>query len=320
MPLWRKILRQNFTNVQELASFLDISHLVDELHLEPEFILNLPRRLAAKIEKGSLTDPLFLQFVPLQKETRIHPDFSEDPVADSQFVKVGSLLQKYQARVLLVTTSACAMHCRYCFRKNFGYETKEKNFTQELDLIRNDPSLEEVILSGGDPLSLSDAKLQSLLEEIERIPHIKRIRFHTRFPMGIPERIDTSFLALLENLKKQCLFVIHANHPREFDEDIWLALKKIQRLGIPLLCQTVLLKGINDSVQTQQALFSLLTNHGVLPYYLHQLDQVQGASHFEVSKEEGLQIIQSLQALLPGYAIPKYVKEVPGKEGKLPLT
>ena len=319
-PLWRKVLRQNFTSVQELAAFLEISHLLDKLHLKPEFILNLPRRLATKIEKGTLTDPLFLQFVPLQRETEIHPGFCEDPVHDAQFVKEGSLLQKYRARVLLITTSACAMHCRYCFRKNFEYETKERSFTKELDSIRNDPSIEEVILSGGDPLSLGDKELEKLLKELEKIPHIQRIRFHTRFPMGIPERIDASFLSLLENVHKQCIFVIHANHPREFDADIWHALKKLQRLGIPLLCQTVLLRGVNDQVAVAQELFSLLVNHGVMPYYLHQLDRVQGASHFEVSKEEGLQIINTLQTSLPGYAIPRYVQELPGKEGKISLN
>ncbi|MDB6081660.1 MAG: KamA family radical protein, partial [Chlamydiia bacterium] len=260
--------------------------------------------------------PLFKQFVPLKKEGQNAEGFSIDPVQDISFRKEAKLLHKYEGRALIVTTSACAMHCRYCFRKNFPYETKEPTFEKELAILRADSSIQEVLLSGGDPLSLSDEALTSLLVEIEQIPHVRRIRFHTRFPIGIPERIDASFLQLLQECKKQIWFVIHSNHPQEFDEDIWQALKKIQKLGIPILNQSVLLKGVNDSVETLTALSEALVDHGVTPYYLHQLDRVQGTSHFEVTEEEGLRLMAAIQKQLPGYGVPKYVREIPGKASK----
>lgn len=320
-PYWRTILRQNFRTLTELAAFLELTpEQIAMLDAEAAFQINLPRRLAAKIPKKTTDDPLFLQFVPLKLEQEIHPDYVQDPVSDANFQLEDKLLQKYDKRALIISTSACAMHCRFCFRKNFDYQTQDKSFAKELECIRNNPTLDEIILSGGDPLSLSDEVLGELLTNLSNIPHIKRIRFHTRFIMGIPERVDNSFLQALKACKKQLWFIIHANHIREFDDDIWHALRKIQLLGIPVLNQSVLLKGVNDDHDSLHKLFSGLIDHGITPYYLHGFDRVQGSSHFEVETKHGLELISRLMTSLPGYAIPKYVQEIPGKKSKTTIT
>lgn len=315
---WRRVQLQSFTSWDKLSNYLHLPEEARERILKKStFPLNLPLRLAEKAKKNDLNDPIVKQFLPSLEELVSHPNFVLDPVQDASFRKKSTrLLQKYQGRALLVTTSACAMHCRYCFRKNFDYEVPNKDFEQEIEIIRQDPSLKEIILSGGDPLSLSDEALQKLLQEIDSIPHIKRIRFHTRFPIGIPERIDDSFLNLLASIQKQIVFVIHVNHPRELDADIYAAMKKIQRLGIPVLSQSVLLQGINDSVPTLKELFEDLSDHGILPYYLHKLDPVQGSAHFEVPEEEGKRLMKELSTCISGYALPKYAKEEPKKPSK----
>jgi EF-P beta-lysylation protein EpmB len=320
IPSWRQIQRDNFTDWKKLLSFLEFD--LSKAHLvlpQSKFPLNLPLRLAEKIEKGNWNDPILRQFIPTTEELKPSPLFVLDPVADSAFRSKPKLLHKYHGRALLLCSSACAMHCRFCFRHHFDYETKDKLFIEELSAIAQEPSITEIILSGGDPLSLSNAQLQYLLEELEKIPHLKRIRFHTRFPMGIPERIDSAFLHILSSCKKQIVFIIHCNHAQEFDEDIFHYLKKVQQLGIPILTQSVLLRGINDDVQTLKNLFELLVNHGIMPYYLHQLDRVQGAAHFEVTEEKGKFLIHQLNALLPGYAIPKYVREIANQPSKTPI-
>lgn len=314
--LWRQIQKTNYTNLDSLLRDLMIE---DEKKLffsqNNNFVLNLPRRLAQKIEKGNIQDPLLLQFLPTNEEG-ISSGLI-DPVQDTDFKKTDCLLHKYQSRALIVTTSACAMHCRYCFRKNFEY--KSSDYENEILHIQQDTSLEEILLSGGDPLSLSDEKLFDLLEQLEKIPHVKRIRFHTRFIIGIPERIHEGFLKKLAKIQKQIIFVIHTNHKNELDEEIMLACRELMKLGIPVLSQTVLLKKVNDSLDTLIDLFKHLINHGVIPYYLHQFDPVQGAMHFEVNLEDGLRLHNQLKDFLPGYAVPQYVQEIPGKKSKLPV-
>jgi EF-P beta-lysylation protein EpmB len=316
-PLWRQIQRNNFTDWKKLLSFLDFDSRAESNVLpHSKFPLNLPQRLAEKIEKGNWNDPILRQFIPTIQESQPTPLFVLDPVADGSFRPKPKLLHKYHGRALLLCTSACAMHCRYCFRQHFDYETRDKFFIEELAAIASDSSISEILLSGGDPLSLSDAQLQYLLDELEKIPHLKRIRFHTRFPIGIPERIDPHFIRLLASCKKQMIFVIHCNHPLEFDEEIFNHLKKIQQLGIPVLSQSVLLHKINDDVETLKTLFELLIDNGIIPYYLHQLDRVQGAAHFEVPEEKGKLLMHRLGMLLPGYALPKYVREIANQPKK----
>lgn len=315
---WQQILRTNFTQWEPLADFLELTpQQRQEVLPRPTFVLNLPKRLAEKIAKKTLNDPILLQFLPTTQELKITPGFIQDPVNDKGCRPSPKLLRKYHGRALLLCTSACAMHCRYCFRQNFDYEIAEKNFTQELELIKQDKTISEIILSGGDPLSLTNQTLQSLFNEIESINHVKRIRFHTRFPIGIPERIDDPFLALLQNSSKQIWFIIHANHSRELDQDVLSKLKLIQKTGATLLNQAVLLQHVNDDLETLRELYLTLVDHGIFPYYLHQLDRVQGAAHFEVPEEKGLQLIKELSKLLPGYAIPQYVREIAGEPNKV---
>lgn len=317
---WRQILRQNFFNWEKLADFLELNeHQRNEILKNPSFRLNLPLRLAKKIKKRTLHDPILKQFLPSIMEMESHQGFSEDPVGDCAVRKTNKLLHKYEGRVLLVCTSACAMHCRYCFRQHFEYDSMNPSFQNEIEMIRQDSSINEVILSGGDPLSLSDRILSNLTQELCSIPHIKRIRFHTRFPIGIPERIDSAFLDLLSKISCQVIFVIHTNHPLELDEEVLSALKAIQKMGILLLNQSVLLKDINDDVSVLEELCQTLVDHGILPYYLHQLDRVSGALHYEVSKEKGLYLIAELSKRLSGYAIPKYVQEIAGEPNKTTL-
>ena len=309
---WRAIQKENFTKWEELASFLELPSC-DPILKKSRFPLNLPRRLAAKIQKGSFSDPILRQFLPTLAE--LAPQGCADPVQDKDFQKTSCLLHKYQGRMLIVTTGACAMNCRFCFRQNYDYEPGE-GFTRELAILAADKTIDEVLLSGGDPLSLSNEKLANLLEKLADISHIKRIRFHTRFPIGIPERIDEGFLALMKACSKQIIFVIHVNCAEEMDDDVVLALKKVAALGVPVLSQSTLLRGVNDSLPALKKLFLALINRGIIPYYLHQLDPVKGALHFEVPLEEGQALMKQLHAELPGYALPRYVREEPHAPGK----
>jgi EF-P beta-lysylation protein EpmB len=320
VPVWRKIQRTNFISIEKLADFLELSQEQRaKLLNNKKFPLNLPLRLAQKISKGTLEDPILKQFVPLEDEALIEEGFVQDPVGDQNCRKQSQLLHKYEGRVLLICTSACAMHCRYCFRQHFDYAAGDKLFEKELAQIAEDTTLTEVILSGGDPLSLSDQALEYLLAQLANIAHIERIRFHTRFPIGIPERITPAFLNLLENHPQQIWFVVHINHFQELDHAVLAALKQVHKTGAVMLNQAVLLKGVNDELDILEMLFQTLVKHGILPYYLHQLDKVQGAAHFEVEVEKGKKIIEKLTHKLSGYAIPKYVAEYPGEKSKTSL-
>jgi EF-P beta-lysylation protein EpmB len=318
--LWRKIQRENFTSIEKLADFLQLDAASRiQLLPHPKFVLNLPKRLAQKIAKNDLQDPIARQFLPLSEELLVFPQFEKDPVKDENFQLTPRLLQKYHGRALLITSGACAMHCRYCFRQNYEYPSSSHGFDQELEILRQTPSIEEIILSGGDPLSLSDETLFNLLDQLSSIDHIKRFRFHTRFPVGIPERLDEAFLSRFANIKRPVWVVLHINHARELDEDIFAALARWQKAGAILLNQAVLLKGVNDNLETLKELCLSLVNHGILPYYLHQLDRVQGAGHFEVDIDKGKALTQLLRAELSGYGVPLYVKEEAYQTSKTPL-
>lgn len=319
--LWRQILRRNFIQWEPLADFLQLtSEQRKQILSRSQFPLNLPLRLAEKIKKGTLDDPILRQFLPTIEETKHSLGFVNDPVGDQCARKSEKLLHKYQGRVLIVCTSACAMHCRYCFRQKFDYPTAKTSFHEELNTISSDSTIQEVLLSGGDPLSLSDQVLHDLLRGIAKIPHIRRIRFHTRFPIGIPERIDESFMKIFHDIPQQIVFVTHANHARELDEDVLNHLKKLRLLGITLLNQAVLLRGVNDHVLTLKELCEKLVDNGIGPYYLHQLDRVQGAAHFEVPERDGITLIKELAKLVPGYALPRYVREIAGEPAKTILA
>ncbi len=311
---WRKIQARNVTDWKELAEFVELD-LQPIIRSPRTFPLNLPRRLAEKIEKGNVEDPILRQFVPLRIEEKRNPLFREDPVGDMSAQKTPKMLHKYFGRALLLATGACAMHCRFCFRQHFAY-ARSSGFEKELMYVRGDPTISELILSGGDPLSLGDDALRELMAQLATIPHLKRLRWHTRFPIGIPERITESFLSLFESTRLQNVFVLHCNHPKELDADIFFALKRILKCGVPVLTSTVLLSGVNDNTSTLHSLFETVVDHGIIPYCLSQLDRVQGGQHFEVAIEKGVQIMEELRKSLPGYAIPKYIQEIAGEKCK----
>jgi len=318
IPLWRQIQRENFTRISPLLDFLELSEDLRKRSIlpSPRFPLNLPRRLAAKIAKNTLDDPILRQFVPLVEETVQAPGFTPEPLQDSSFRKSKKLLKKYNGRALILTTSSCAMNCRFCFRQNFPYETEKVGFEEEIAQLSQDASISEIILSGGDPLSLSNDILSSLFQTLDAIPHLRRIRFHSRFPVGIPERIDDFFLSILAASSKQIVFVIHCNHPREMDPDVIASLKKIAFLGIPILNQSVLLKGVNDDPEVLLTLSEILTNSGIIPYYLHAHDPVEGASHFDLPSSTGPELIRYLKEHTSGYGVPRFVREDPGYPSK----
>jgi EF-P beta-lysylation protein EpmB len=319
-PTWQQLLRQNFVHWEKLADFLELTPAQrQEIDSKPRFSLNMPLRLAEKVAKGTLEDPILRQFLPTKQERIVNSSFVADPIGDCASRMSGKLLHKYKDRVLLLCTSACAMHCRFCFRQNFDYELENKAFDQELQLIAEDASIHEVILSGGDPLSLANHVLKDLLMKICKIPHIRRIRFHSRFPIGIPERIDSDFLEIMGGVTCQTWFIVHCNHARELDAEVLAHLKRLQKTGAVLLCQSVLLRGVNDTVETLKELSEKLVDNGIFPYYLHQLDPVTGSAHFEVEVAAGQALIGELTSLLSGYAVPKYVKEIAGQASKTSL-
>ena len=268
-------------------------------------------------------DPLLRQVLTDPREALTADGFTADPVADEAARSAPGVLQKYHGRALLVTTGTCAVHCRYCFRREYPYQNEPRrleDWQTALKQMEADTSVSEVILSGGDPLVLSDQRLAKLCAMIEAIPHIERIRIHTRLPIVLPSRVTDSLLQLLANLRSQVVMVVHANHGNEIADDCVEALQRLVRSGLPVLNQAVLLRNVNDSVAALELLCRRLINIGVMPYYLHQLDRVHGAAHFEVPEARGCELIKLLAAKLPGYAVPRYVREMPGRTGKTPIS
>lgn len=287
------------------------------------FPLLVPLEYLRRIPVGDPHDPLLRQVLPLAAELEPAEGYERDPVGDQAATREAGLLQKYAHRALMVTTPTCAVHCRYCFRRHFDHLTTPRTLAAwqpALDQLAADHSIEEVILSGGDPLMLTDSRLGQLLERLAGIEHIRRLRFHTRLPVMIPQRVTPALVSMLRPGRFITVVVIHANHPGELDGPVASAAAILGQAGILLLNQTVLLRGVNDSTDTLAALSRRLLELGVLPYYLHQLDRVAGAAHFHVPKESGRQIVAELRARLPGYAVPRYVQEQAGQPHKTPLT
>jgi EF-P beta-lysylation protein EpmB len=309
MSVWRQIQRRNITRWEQLKAALGL----DLAAVQTDFPLNIPERLVAKMEPR-LDDPILMQFLPVAEENRAVSGFVQDPLREGEAHRASRLLQKYEGRALLMPTSACGVHCRYCFRRHM--EPEKGGLEEALEEIASDVTLREVILSGGDPLSLDNGPLENLCASLDRIPHLQRIRFHTRFPIGIPERIDEGFISLLERRRLQVWMVIHCNHPRELDGDVLAAMERVRCAGVPVLNQAVLLRGVNDDLATLKELCEKLVDNGILPYYLHQLDQVAGTAHFEVDESQGLALMADLLRKLSGYAVPRYVREIPGEESK----
>jgi EF-P beta-lysylation protein EpmB len=307
--------------------------LVEALGLDPSLVpparaaaekfgLRVPLGYLARMRRGDANDPLLKQVLPLGAEGQIVPEFGPDPVGERSARRAPGLLQKYRGRALLITTSACAIHCRYCFRREFPYSEQHGDstrFREALDEIARDASLEEIILSGGDPLSLSDSRLTALTDELAKIPHVRRLRLHTRQPVVLPSRVDDGLMAWLERLPWPVVFVLHSNHANEIDDSVRGACARLRKAGVTLLNQTVLLKGINDDVDILADLSRALFDAGVLPYYLHVLDRVSGAAHFDLPEQRAREIAGALASCMPGYLVPRLVREVEGAPAKLTL-
>lgn len=310
---WQKALHEVICDPIQLLSLLDLPLDETVYTASQAFNLRVPKSYIARMRKGDLHDPLLRQILPLAIEKVPVVDFSVDPTGDKSAEKRPQLLHKYQNRILLLVSNVCALHCRYCFRRHHRFSAF--SFTSDLyTYIRANTAITEVILSGGDPLCLSDYQLGEIIQTLATIPHLQRLRIHTRLPIVLSERITTALLTALTNTRLQPVLVVHANHANEIDKSVTTALKKLT--GITVLNQSVLLRGINDDSETLVALSEVLFQANVLPYYLHQLDRVQGATHFEVPVEKAYQLVEQMRPKLPGYLVPKLVKEVPGLEYK----
>ncbi len=284
-----------------------------------QFSLFVPRGFLARMRPGDPADPLLRQVLPLAEETVAMPGFVADPVDDAAATRRPGLLQKYRGRVLLIVTGTCAVHCRYCFRRDFPYNDAPRSLDDwrpALEEIAGDETVHEVILSGGDPLTLGDATLAAFVGRLAAIGHLRRLRIHTRLPIMIPERVTEQLIDTLRGSRLTPIVVLHANHAQELDAHVAAAVARLADAGIVLLNQAVLLAGVNDSVEAQAALCERLVDLRVMPYYLHQLDRVAGAAHFEVPADTGRQIINQLRERLPGYAVPRYVCETAGEASK----
>jgi L-lysine 2,3-aminomutase len=314
------------TSLDDLLTFCDLSVADAPYRLvSSPFAVRVPVAFANNITKGDWLDPLLLQVLPRAQESTPSPEhFTKDPVGDAAAVAVRGVLHKYRGRALLLASSTCAIHCRYCFRREGCCRSLPTDGSQDndaLNYLRNDPTITEVILSGGDPLMLSDRRLRELLNRIKTIPHLATLRIHTRVPTVLPTRITTEFIRLLRGATEYLtgIMVVHVNHPNELNREAVTQLQSLRNAGMLLLNQSVLLRGVNDSSETLKTLSARLIASGVVPCYLHQLDRVCGSHHFEIDETEGKRIISRMQSEQAGYAVPRYVREVPGAPGKQPL-
>jgi EF-P beta-lysylation protein EpmB len=321
---WKQAWRDAVTDPRELLELLDLRDLAQTLPAieATGFPMRIPRGFIARMQRGNPVDPLLLQVLPQAAEIGDIPGFSRDAVGDLAARAGNGVLHKYAGRALLIATGSCAVHCRYCFRRHFPYaeETAAANrWHAAVEHIRADPSISEVVLSGGDPFSLSTPKLAELADALAKIPHLRRLRIHTRLPIVLPERVDAELSRWLTRLPWPVAIVLHANHANELDDHVADACARLRATGAILLNQSVLLRGVNDSADALAALSVRLFDCGVVPYYLHQLDRVAGVAHFEIDDTTARDLIESLRGRLSGYLVPRLVREVPGMPAKTPL-
>ena len=321
---WKLAWRDAVRDPRELLEMLGLARLGAGLSADAaaQFPLRVPRGFVARMRHGDPDDPLLRQVLPVLEEERIVPGFALDAVGDRDARAGQGVIRKYRGRALLVATGSCAINCRYCFRRHFPYaeETAAANRWREaIATIAADPSIDEVILSGGDPLSLATSKLAELTDALAGVGHLRRLRIHTRLPIVLPERVDPALLQWLRGVPWPVTVVVHANHGNEFDHHVDAALAALRGTGATLLNQAVLLRGVNDSVEALAALCERGFAAGVLPYYLHQLDRVAGTAHFEVPDAQARALHAGLSARLSGYLVPRLVREVAGDPGKRPL-
>ena len=319
-PAWQSALAEAVRDPAELCRLTGLDpSLAEEARLAAGgFPLLVPRPYLARIRRGDPADPLLAQVLPRALEQAETPGFTADPLGETEAQCIPGVLGKYPGRLLIVATGACGVHCRFCFRRHFAYP--QISWESAIDRLAGEQSVEEVILSGGDPLILPDEQLTQIANRLAAIPHVRRLRLHTRLPIVIPDRVTDGLLACLRATRLTPLMVVHVNHPAELDDAVAAALGRLIDAGVPVLSQSVLLRGVNDDVGVLTALFRRLVDLRVMPYYLHQLDAVAGAAHFEVPVAVGKQLIAQLRALLPGYAVPRYVRETRGAAGKSALA
>lgn len=322
---WQRELAQAIRDPRELLELLDLEpdDLPGALAATADFPLRVPRGYAARMRPGDPADPLLAQVLPTGRERAEMAGYGPDPVGDRDAMLRPGVLHKYHGRVLLVTTGACGIHCRYCFRREFPYadaNPRRDQWDGALRYVADDPSIAEVILSGGDPLSLPDAALAGLAERIAAIPHVTTLRIHTRLPVVVPARVDPALCTWLRSARLHVVVVLHANHARELDDDAAAACDRLRAAGALVLNQAVLLAGVNDSAPALEALSWRLLACGVLPYYLHLLDPVRGAAHFEVPADTARHLLAVVAGRLPGYLVPRLVREEAGRPGKTPLV
>ena len=322
-PDWQQEMAQAISDPRELLAILDIDPAIVDAELsEAAFRLKAPVSFIRRMQKGNPDDPLLRQVLPVHAENDTLPGFVKDPVGDLDAMSIPGLIHKYAGRALLVVTGACAVHCRYCFRRHFPYGEANPSRThqeQALRFLQGNTDIHEIILSGGDPLSLPDTRLAALLKALEDIPHLRRLRIHTRLPVVIPCRITPDIIQLLSSTRLHTSIVVHINHAQEIDQELGVALELLRKSGVTLLNQTVLLGGVNDSAQTLTELSETLYEHGVLPYYLHLLDPVQGSAHFDIEQSRAENIYRDLRRSLPGYLVPRLVRETAGEPYKTPI-
>ncbi len=314
---WQRELAQAITDPAELCRLLQLDPRMALAALEAagRFRVLVPRGFLRRMRRGDPRDPLLLQVLPGARELIEQPGYSADPLGEQATQRAPALLHKYRGRALLIATGACAVHCRYCFRREFAYPD-HADVAAALTVIAADSSIEEVILSGGDPLSLGTSRLRRLTDDLRNIAHLRRLRLHTRTPVVLPERVDADLGAWIASLPWPCIVVLHCNHANEIDASVRAATARLRAAGATLLNQSVLLAGVNDSVGALHALSEALWSAGVLPYYLHLLDPVRGAAHFEVQESRGRQLLAQLAAQLPGYLVPRLARETRGAPAK----
>jgi len=323
-PQWKQELSNAIESVHQLLHILELDPA--KLNLSEaairQFPLRVPLPFVEKMKKGDPNDPLLLQILPVTQEEQLDPDYQLDPLEELKSNPVSGLIHKYTNRVLMIGAQTCAVNCRYCFRRHFPYQ-ENRISSQQLDkiikYIENHPEVDEVILSGGDPLVNNDAQLSKIINRLNNIPHIKRLRVHTRLPVVIPSRVNDQMLSWITESRCPVTFVFHVNHPNEINNDLAEAIQKLRNSGCTVFNQAVLLKGINDQLETQLELSNKLFLAGALPYYLNLLDKVQGSQHFNVPEKDALALIEQMMKNTSGYLVPKLVRECPDIPYKLPI-
>ncbi len=321
---WQSLLSRSITDPEQLLRRLELDPalLAGARAGAADFPLRVPEPFVERMQKGDPNDPLLRQVLPLGEELLEHPDYVLDPLGEQHTNTRAGIIHKYHGRLLLIVSGGCAVNCRYCFRRHFPYgdnNLSTEQWQQALDYIRGDQSISEVIYSGGDPLAASDKRLAWLTREIAAIPHVRRLRVHTRLPVVIPQRVTSGLIDALCGTRLPVVMVLHSNHANEFDAALGNAVLRLRQAGITLLNQTVLLRGVNDSLETLISLSETLGDHGILPYYLHVLDHVKGAQHFHVDDGAAMGLAAEMLARLPGFLVPRLVREVAGETSKTPL-